>query len=156
MADAIDDGMDGPSTQMVVCWGGQVSAGGDVVAGVEQQVEVLLAARDRSRCARMIFSSQPAPSRHGVHWPHDSRKKNLVMRQAARTAQVWSSITTTEPEPSMEPAAADLVLAEGQVDLVGPEPRGRDAAGDEGLQLAAVGDAAAEHRRRRSGRGRWS
>ena len=94
----------------------------------------------------MILSSQPEPSRHGVHWPHDSREKNLVMRQAARTVQVWSSMTTTEPEPSMEPAVGHLVLAEGQVDLVGPEPRGRHAAGDERLELPAVRDAAAEHR----------
>jgi hypothetical protein len=48
-------------------------------------------------------------------------------------------MTTTEPEPSMDPGVAHLVLAERQVQLVGPEPRRRDAAGDEGLELLAVG-----------------
>ena len=53
----------------------------------------------------------------GVHWPHQTRaEKNLVMRQAARTMQVAESMTTTEPEPSMEPVLAHLVLAERQVD----------------------------------------
>ena len=68
----------------------------------------------------MIRSSQPEPSRHGVHWPHDSREKNLVIRQAARTAQVWSSMTTTEPDPSIEPASATSSWPRGRSIWSGP------------------------------------
>ena len=42
------------------------------------------------------------------------------MRQAARTAQVWSSMTTTEPEPSMDPASATSSWPRGRSIRSGP------------------------------------
>src|ERR1035441_4476325 len=103
MPAAIDGGIEGPSTQIVVCCGGQLTPG--------LMLSQTSIKRSRS-CSRpppcsiryMIRSSQPEPSRHGVHCPHDSRKKNLVIRHAARTAQVVESMTTTDPEPSIEPS----------------------------------------------------
>ena len=55
---------------------------------------------------RRIISSQVVPSRHGVHCPHDSCAKNLTTLSAAWTMQVWSSMTITAPEPSIDPAPA--------------------------------------------------
>ena len=146
MAEAIDEGMEGPRTQMVVCWGGQVEPGGDVVAHVEQQVEVLFAAlarldalHDLLQPARALAARRALPARLPGEELGDAPG-----RPAPR--QVWSSMTTTEPEPSMEPASRHLVLPQGEVDLVGTEPRGGHAAGDERLQLTAVADAAAQDR----------
>src|SRR5580704_4692163 len=98
MPEAMDEGMDGPSTQMVVCWGGHATPGEML------SQRSIRRSRSSSRPAPfsiryMIRSNQPDPSRHGVHCPQDSREKNLVMRQAARTMQVEESITTTDPEP---------------------------------------------------------
>ena len=104
MPEAMDDGIEGPSTQMVVCCGGQATPG-EMLSHTSMS-----RSRSSSRPAPfsiryMIRSNQPEPSRHGVHWPQDSREKNLVMRQAARTTQVAESMTTIAPEPSIEPAA---------------------------------------------------
>ena len=60
---------------------------------------------------RMIFSSQPLPSRQGVHCPHDSLWKKRTRRQAARTAQVVSSSTITEPEPIIDPPSPLTLLS---------------------------------------------
>ena len=97
-----------------------------------------------SSMRRRIFSSQPEPSRHGVHWPQDSRWKKRVILHAARTTQVVSSITTTDAGPEHRAGLADRVLVETELEVLGAEPRRRDAAGDERLQLAAVRDPAAE------------
>src|SRR5919199_1743468 len=51
----------------------------------------------------MTLNSQDVPSRHGVHLPHDSWRKNSSMTVAARTMQVSSSRTMSEAEPSIEP-----------------------------------------------------
>src|ERR1035438_768815 len=101
MAEAIEEGMEGPSTQMVVCCGGQATPGEML------SQRSIRRSRSSSRPAPfsiryMMRSSHPDPSRQGVHCPHDSREKNLVIRHAARTTQVEESMITTEPEPSME------------------------------------------------------
>src|SRR3954463_15522766 len=102
MAETTEEGMDGPRTQIVVCRGGQDKPG----------AMLSHTSRRRSRSSSlpapcsmryMILSTQPAPSRHGVHCPQDSWWKKRVMRQAARTAHVVSSITTIDPEPSIDP-----------------------------------------------------
>ena len=49
------------------------------------------------------FSIQPVPSRHGVHFPHDSCAKNFASRHATRIGSVVSSNTITAPEPSITP-----------------------------------------------------
>src|SRR6187200_2261901 len=43
-----------------------------------------------------ILNSQLVPSRHGVHLPHDSWRKNSSMSAAARTMHVSSSSTISE------------------------------------------------------------
>jgi hypothetical protein len=63
---------------------------------------------------RRIRSSQVAPSRHGVHLPHDSRAKNRTMRHAALTTSVVSSITTMAPDPSIDPAAPTAPVSSGR------------------------------------------
>ena len=103
MAEVIEEGMDGPSTQIVVFCGGQPRPGA-MLSHTSSSSSRSDSRPWPSSMRRMILSSQPPPSRQGVHWPHDSRWKNRVMRQAARTMQVVSSMTMTEPEPSMEPA----------------------------------------------------
>src|SRR5581483_4635310 len=102
-ADVIDEGIDGPRTQIVVCRGGQDKPGAMLSHTSNRR------SRSSSRPAPlsmryMTLSSQPDPSRHGVHWPHDSWWKKRVIRHAARTAHVVSSMTTIDPEPSMNPA----------------------------------------------------
>ena len=85
----------------------------------------------------MIRSSQPEPSRHGVHWPHDSREKNLVIRQAARTTQVAESMTTTEPEPSMEPASPTSSWPSGRSSWSGPNHGAETPPGMNALSVLA-------------------
>src|SRR5205823_186844 len=124
-AEVIDEGMDGPSTQIVVCLGGQDKPGAMLSHTSNSR------SRSSSRPAPssmryMTLSSQPAPSRHGVHWPHDSWWKKRVMRQAARTAQVVSSMTTIDPEPSMDPALPTSSWSRGMSILSGPN-HGADA-----------------------------
>ena len=145
MAEAMDEGMEGPSTQMVVCWGGQPRPGGCC------RTRPCSRSRSSSRPGPVsiryrIRSSQPEPSRHGVHWPQDSRGKNLVIRQAARTTQVVVVHDHDRARAEHRAGLADLVLAERQVEVLGTEPGRRDPAGDEGLQVAAAADPAAEHR----------
>src|SRR5487761_1970969 len=102
IAECTDDGIDGPSTQIVVCWGGQVSPG--AMLSQRSSSRSMSSMRPPPCSMRYIARSiQPEPSRHGVHCPHDSREKNLVMRHAARTTQLVSSMTTIDPEPSIEP-----------------------------------------------------
>ena len=48
------------------------------------------------------------PTRHGTHLPHDSSRKNRSVFVAAASRSVPSAITTTAPEPSIEPAAASV------------------------------------------------
>ena len=67
-----------------------------------------------------IFSSQPEPSRQGVHWPQDSLWKNRVSRQAARTMHVVSSMATIEPDPSMVPFLPTSSWSRGMSRCWGP------------------------------------
>ena len=70
-----------------------------------------------------IFSSQPLPSRQGVHWPHDSRWKNRTMRQAARTVQVVWSMAITDAGPGHGPDRGDGLV--GQAARRGARARAR-------------------------------
>ena len=138
-------GSTAPRAQIVVCGRRPADARGDVVADVHEQVEVGLAGPGRPRCGAGLFSIQPEPSRHGVHWPHDSRWKKRVTRQAARTTQVRlvhhddrrPSRASSRPRRSPRPG-------QGQVEVLRAEPRRRHAAGDERLELPVVADTAAE------------
>src|SRR5580693_8310714 len=123
MPDAMDEGIDGPRTQMVVCCGGQATPG-EMLSQRSMRRSRSSSRPSPFSIRYMMRSSQPDPSRHGVHCPHDSRAKNLVIRHAARTMQVAESITTIEPEP-----------------------RRGDAAGDEGLERVGTADTSAEQGR---------
>ena len=43
------------------------------------------------------------PTRHGVHWPHDSSAKNFIRLRAAAAAVSWSERTTIAAEPMKQP-----------------------------------------------------
>ena len=104
----------------------------------------------RPRSASRTLSSQGVPSRHGVHWPHDSWAKNFARFCAASTMQVSSSITMIAAEPSIEPFAASAVEVERAVlDLGGRQHRRRGAAGDDRLELACRPSCPGRSRRRR-------
>src|ERR1700677_4532286 len=119
--------------------------GGDVVAGVEEEVKILLPAVAGLDALHDLL--QPAgslatggalaarlPEEELGDPPGRPYRAGVVVHDHDR------------PRPEHRPGRAHLVLTEGQVDLVRSEPRGRHASGDERLQLASVGDAAAEHR----------
>ena len=129
------------------------------------------AARGRRPCLclratrRATFSSQPVPSRHGVHWPHDSCAKNFMIRHVAFGISVWSSITTMPPEPAivrsgvppprsncwpgrtmtglMRSSVCSASNSHGTSSSSIVERRHRHAARDHGLDLATLPDAAA-------------
>ncbi len=46
------------------------------------------------------------PTRHGTHFPHDSLRKKRSTFVAAASRSVPSAMTTSAPEPSIEPASA--------------------------------------------------
>src|SRR4051794_18114544 len=99
MADMIDDGVDGPSTQTVV-WAGGHDRPGAMLSQTSTRRSRSSSRPEPVSMRWRIFSNQPVPSRHGVHLPHDSLEKNFVHRQAVRTMHVVSSITTIDPDPS--------------------------------------------------------
>src|SRR5205807_9437318 len=119
--------------------------GGDVVAHVEEEIEVLLSARalldapdhllDPARALAAGGALATGLAREEAHdapgGPHDT---GLVVHDHDR--------------PGAEHGAglAHLLLAEGQVDLVGTEPGCGHPAGDERLELAAAAYPAAQHR----------
>ena len=61
MADAIDEGIDGPEHADGRLLGRPGEPGGDVVAHVEQQVEVLLAALARLDALHDLLAASPSP-----------------------------------------------------------------------------------------------
>jgi hypothetical protein len=67
-----------------------------------------------ARIRYRICCSQVVPSRHGVHLPHDSWAKKRTIRAHAFTASVVWSMTTTAPEPSMEPALSTVAFDSGR------------------------------------------
>ena len=144
MAEAIDDGIDEPRTQIVVCCGWPRHAGRQVVADVHEQVDVRLAPVAVLDAPQDLLEPAGCPSRHGVHCPHDSRQKNRVIRHAARTTQVVSSITTIEPDPSMDPASPTSSWPRGRSRCSGPNHGADTPPGMMALSGAVAGDAAAE------------
>src|SRR5689334_19587800 len=95
----IGGGIDGPSGQIVVMFGGHFD--GHWTPGLMLSHTSISSSRssmrpspDSMRC--MILSSHDEPSRQGVHWPQDSREKKRTRRHEARTMHVVWSITTIE------------------------------------------------------------
>src|SRR5208337_272338 len=62
---------------------------------------------------------QPTPSLHGVHLPHDSCSKNLVILRQTFIMSTESSKTITAPEPSILPCLDKFKKSIGQSILSG-------------------------------------
>ena len=92
----------GPSGQIVVWLNGALSPG-EMLSPTSSSVS-RSSGRPRPCDIRYkIFSIHPVPSRHGVHFPHDSCAKNFASRQATSTGSTVSSYTMIAPEPSITP-----------------------------------------------------
>ena len=123
--EAIELGIDGPKGQIVVCAGGHLTPG-EMLSHTSMSRSRSASRPWPSSIRRMIFSSQPDPSRQGVHCPQDSRWKKRVIRHPTRTGHVVSSIAVMAPEPAMEPASAIFSLARKTSRCCGPN-QGEDA-----------------------------
>jgi hypothetical protein len=55
----------------------------------------------------MVSRPRTAPTRHGVHLPHDSSAQNSIANRAIRAMSTVSSNTTMPPWPTIAPAAAN-------------------------------------------------
>ena len=66
------------------------------------------------------------PTRQGTHLPHDSSRKNRSTFVAAASRSVPSAITTSAPDPSIEPALARSAKSSGT--SIWPGPRKFDDA----------------------------
>ena len=92
----------------------------------------------------MIFSIQPVPSRHGVHWPHDSWAKNRQMLCSTSTMLVCSSKTVTAAVPRpRQPTLPGPSKSSGVSNSASGHQAHADAAGDAAFGLASLPDAAA-------------
>src|SRR5437763_16322370 len=117
--------------------------GSEVVAHVEQQVEVALpapaqldTAHDLVQPATALAAGRALAARLAVEEPGD----------APRSPDHAGGVVHDDHRPRAEHRArlADLLLAQRHVELVGAEPRGRRPARDEGFELVVVADAATE------------
>ena len=55
------------------------------------------------RFSPMSCKALAVPTRHGVHWPHDSSAKNFMTLRAAAAAVSWFDSTTMAAEPMKQP-----------------------------------------------------
>ena len=78
-----------------------------------------------SRSAR-IWCALVEPTRHGTHLPQDSSRKKRSTLVAAASRSVPSAITTSAPEPSIDPASGSEPKSSGTSS--GPGPRKFDEA----------------------------
>ena len=53
------------------------------------------------------------PTRHGVHWPHDSSAKNFITLRAAPAAVSWFDSTTIAAEPMKQPYSFSVSKSSG-------------------------------------------
>ena len=147
MADVIDDeGWRGPSTQMVGS-AGAARPGRERCCrtGVEQELQVVLP-------AVAVFDAEQDPLEPPRALPAGRALAAGLPGEelgdppgGPHHAGVRSSMTVMAPEPSIDPAA-HLVLAQRQVQVLGEEPGGGDAAGDDGLEgVCGRGVPPAEH-----------
>src|SRR5262249_13681567 len=60
------------------------------------------------------------PTRQGTHLPHDSSRKNRSTFVAAANRSVPSAITTSPPEPSIDPASPSAARSSGTSSWTGP------------------------------------
>ncbi len=60
------------------------------------------------------------PTRHGTHLPQDSLRKKRSTFVAAASRSVPSAMTTSAPEPSIDPAAASVLKSSGTSSWPGP------------------------------------
>ncbi len=55
------------------------------------------------------------PTRHGVHWPHDSSAKNFIRLRAVPVAESWSEKTTIAAEPMKQPYGVSVSKSSGML-----------------------------------------
>ena len=111
--------------------------GGDVVAGVEEQVEVLLAAvTGLDALHDPLEPARPLAARRALAARLPEEELGDAPGRPHRTGVVVHDHDRARAEHGA--GRGHLVLAEREVDLVGTEPRGRDPTGDEGLEAPAV------------------
>src|SRR6056300_443910 len=101
ISEVIGETADGPRGQIVVILGGHDKPG-EMLSQTSSSKFISEVLPLPLAILSSIISSHVVPSRHGVHWPHDSCAKKLTMLFAALTRFVSSSIITTAPEPSIE------------------------------------------------------
>ncbi|MNC90888.1 hypothetical protein D3C83_70420 [compost metagenome] len=61
----------------------------------------------------MSASALPVPTRHGVHWPHDSSEKNFMTLRAAAAAVSRSESTMIAAEPMKQPCWLSVSKSSG-------------------------------------------
>src|SRR5674476_961742 len=124
-------------------WPGQ--PGGDVVADIEQEVEVVFpAVAGLDPLHDLLQPTGALPARRALPARLPGEELGDPPRRPNRTGVVVHHHNRAGPEHGAR--TGDFILAQGEVDLVGTEPGGRDTAGDERLQLPSVGNAPAEDR----------
>src|SRR5512145_2300928 len=60
------------------------------------------------------LTSFSVPTRHGVHWPHDSSSKKRSRLSATRFMSSWSESTTTAAEPMKHPCCSSVPKSSGR------------------------------------------
>ena len=136
--------MDGPSTQIVVCFGGQLETGRDVVAGVEHEVDVLLAAEPLLEAVQdLLDPAAPLPARRALAARLAVEELGDPPRRP-HTDRCPSSITTIEPEPSIEPALPTASWSRPRSSCSGPNHGADTPPGMNALQRDIARDAAPE------------
>ncbi len=56
----------------------------------------------------IVSTSRFVPMRHGTALPHASRALKSMKKRAVSTMQVWLSVTSTDPEPTIAPSASSV------------------------------------------------
>ena len=84
------------------------------------QIDASIIACDRSassglsqRGSRISATAFSVPTRHGVHWPHDSSAKNSIMFSAASRARSWCDRMITAAEPMKQPCGCSVSKSSG-------------------------------------------
>src|SRR5918999_872973 len=106
MADRSDQAAPSPSAQNDLPIGTYIGPGGDMSLQTSRRIWRSSSRPSPASILSRSFSAHHVPSRHGVHFPHDSWLKKRVVMWAARTMHVVLSMKITEPEPSIVPASA--------------------------------------------------
>ena len=95
------------------------------------------------RCASISCSALTVPTRHGVHWPHDSSAKNFIRLRAAPAAVSWSDSIDDRRRADEAAVFVQRVEVERDVGLRRRQNSARGAARQVAVELVAFEHAAA-------------